>query len=68
MRASFPDDVVVAGYRAAIERHEPTAPATTFVPRFDFYDRTRGAFAVVVTGETAKYGNILLKKGVIPIA
>ena len=35
-----------------------------FLDRFDFYDRARQAFAVVVTGEIAKYGNILLKKGV----
>jgi L-fucose mutarotase/ribose pyranase (RbsD/FucU family) len=26
------------------------------------------AFAVVISGETAKYGNIILKKGVTPIA
>ena len=27
----------------------------------------RQAYAVVMTGETAKYGNILLKKGVTPV-
>ncbi len=59
------DERVVTSYRAAIERHAPDAPATSFIPRFDFYDRTRKAFAVLVTGETAKYGNIILKKGVI---
>lgn len=31
-----------------------------------FYERARRAFAIVMTGETAKYGNILLKKGVTP--
>ena len=39
---------------------------TAFIDRFQFYDRARGAFAVVMTGETAKYGNIILKKGVTP--
>jgi L-fucose mutarotase len=29
-----------------------------------FYDRAKSAFAVVMTGEIAKYGNLLLKKGV----
>jgi L-fucose mutarotase len=62
------DPSVVDGYRAVIERHHPDTPVTAFIPRFDFYDRTRTAFAVVVTGETAKYGNIIIKKGVIPIA
>ncbi len=37
------------------------------IDRFDFYDRARDAYAVVMTGETAKYGNILLKKGVTPL-
>jgi len=53
-------------YRAAIERHHPGAPATVFIQRFDFYDRARRAFAVVATGETATYGNIILVKGVTP--
>lgn len=35
--------------------------------RFQFYDRVKSAFAVVATGETRKYGNIILKKGVTPI-
>ncbi len=36
--------------------------------RFAFYERARKAYAIVVTGETAKYGNIILKKGVVPVA
>jgi len=37
------------------------------VERFSFYDQARQAFVVVMTGETAKYGNIILKKGVTPV-
>jgi L-fucose mutarotase len=33
--------------------------------RFEFYERAKQAFAIVATGETALYGNIILKKGVI---
>ncbi|KAM6956163.1 fucose mutarotase [Aplochiton taeniatus] len=36
------------------------------VERFAFYDRAKKAFAIVATGETALYGNLILKKGVIP--
>lgn len=36
------------------------------VERFAFYERAAKAFAVVMTGETAKYGNIILRKGVTP--
>ena len=46
------------GYDGTIERME----------RFAFYERAKKAYAVVVSGETAKYGNIILKKGVTPTA
>lgn len=35
------------------------------IDRFTFYQRAREAFAIVITGEQVKYGNILLKKGVM---
>ena len=35
------------------------------VERFDFYDRAKKAYAVIATGETAIYANIILKKGVV---
>ncbi len=54
-------------YREAIDRHWPDTPPIARMERFAFYERTRKAFAVVMTGETAPYGNIILKKGVPPI-
>jgi len=62
------DEQLLRDYRAAIDRHAPAAPATSYIERFKFYDRAKSAFAVVQTGETAKYGNIILKKGVTPRA
>jgi L-fucose mutarotase len=61
------DPAVEAGYMAAIRKHAPDAPAPKRIGRFEFYDRAEKAFACVVTGTTAKYGNIILKKGVTPI-
>jgi len=61
------DPQVETSYRAAIEKHLPNAPATERIDRFAFYDRAEDAFAVVMTGELAKYGNIILKKGVTPV-
>ena len=46
------------GYTGEIERME----------RYAFYERAKKAYAVVLTGETAKYGNIIIKKGVTPVA
>ncbi|MFA7232453.1 MAG: L-fucose mutarotase [Victivallaceae bacterium] len=60
------DENVLKRYRAAIEKVEPQAPKTGFISRFAFYDRAKLAYCIVVTGETAKYGNIILKKGVTP--
>ncbi len=60
------DPAVESSYRQVIDRHWPDTPAIEQVERFAFYERTREAFAVVMTGDTAKYGNIILKKGVIP--
>jgi L-fucose mutarotase len=33
--------------------------------RFDFYDKTKQAFAIVATTESALYANIILKKGIV---
>ncbi|PCI87554.1 MAG: ribose ABC transporter [Hyphomicrobiales bacterium] len=45
---------------------EADNPATlASLERYAFYDRAKAAFAVVQTGETRLYGNILLKKGVV---
>jgi L-fucose mutarotase len=61
------DPTVEASYRQAIDRHWPGTPPIQRIDRFDFYERTKQAYAVLMTGETAKYGNIILKKGVTPI-
>ncbi len=61
------DPEVELSYRAAIDRCWPDTPAIARVERFAFYERAESAFAVVMTGETAKYGNIILRKGVTPV-
>jgi len=71
MMAAVPGDTldptVEASYLNAIHRYVPQAKPPERVERFAFYDRARKSFAVVMTGETAKYGNLILKKGVTPI-
>jgi L-fucose mutarotase len=62
------DPSVESSYRAEIEKHAPDAPEVIRIGRFEFYDRAEKATAVVMTGEIAKYGNIILKKGVTPSA
>lgn len=62
------DPAVENAYLQPILKHVPQASPIERVERFAFYERAKSAFAVVMTGETAKYGNIILKKGVTPIA
>ncbi|MFA6366728.1 MAG: L-fucose mutarotase [Candidatus Hydrogenedentales bacterium] len=61
------DTNVERSYREVVDRYWPETPAFARMERFAFYERTKKAFAVVMTGETATYGNIILKKGVIPL-
>jgi L-fucose mutarotase len=35
------------------------------IERFAFYERAKNAYAVVMTGESALYANVILKKGVV---
>jgi L-fucose mutarotase len=60
------DPAVEASYMASVHFHVSKAKAPERIDRFAFYERARKAFAVVMTGETAKYGNLILKKGVTP--
>jgi len=62
------DPEVERRYREVIDRYWPDTPPIARMERFAFYDRARKAFAVVMTGETVKYGNIILKKGVPPVS
>lgn len=61
------DPQVEADYRASIDRHWPDTPPIARMERQSFLARSRNAFAIVQTGETRKYGNIIVKKGVIPL-
>jgi L-fucose mutarotase len=58
------DPAVEEQYMRVVHRHVPEAPPPARVERFTFYERAREAYAVVMTGEKRKYGNLLLKKGV----
>ena len=35
------------------------------VERFEFYERAKNAYAIIATGETAVYANVMLQKGVV---
>lgn len=55
---------IMSEFDAIIRRYEPHV-ALVGIERFAFYARAKTAFAIVQTGETRLYGNLILKKGVI---
>ena len=52
-------------YRRILDKYEPKHAEIEYIERFAFYERAKKAYAVIATGETAIYANILLKKGVV---
>lgn len=60
------DPKVEADYKNVIKKYEKSTKIKR-LERFKFYDRSKTVFAVVMTGDTRKYGNIILKKGVTPV-
>lgn len=67
MQVTPGDDIVPEiwdEYRAIVKKHEGEKKFDQ-IERFAFYERAKKAYAVVATGETAIYANIILKKGVV---
>jgi L-fucose mutarotase len=56
---------VQAEVQVEIDQAEGRSRPMVGVERFDFYERAKGAFAVIQTGERRFYGCFILRKGVI---
>lgn len=52
-------------FEALIKKHYPDGMGMEKVDRFGFYERAKDAYAVVATGESKLYANVIIKKGVI---
>ena len=66
----MPDDPVDTPiwdtYRDIIRSHDDRGDAAIgSIERFAFYDRAKTAYAIVASGESALYANIILRKGVV---
>ncbi|XP_068201957.1 fucose mutarotase-like [Palaemon carinicauda] len=51
-------------YREIVDKHHQLSAKFEMVERFEFYERSKKVYAIIHTGETAAYANILLKRGV----
>lgn len=60
------DLAVFREFRYVIGKREGPQFRLGTLERFAFYERASRCFAIVATGERRFYGNVILKKGVIP--
>ncbi len=58
------DPVIWKEYRKIVDKHQNDVNFEE-IERFAFYERARNAYAIVATGESALYANVILKKGVV---
>lgn len=53
-------------YKAIVTRHDDRGEACFGeIERFKFYEEAKTAYAIIATGESALYANIILQKGVL---
>lgn len=52
-------------YKEILEKASGTKMKIKYVERFKFYKQAQKAYAILATSESALYGNIILKKGVV---
>lgn len=53
--------VIWETYKEILAKHDAAAQVE-YEERFEFYNRSKRSYAIVITGEEALYGNIILKK------
>ena len=51
-------------YAEVVEKYEP-GTKIGHIERFQFYEEAKKCYAIIATGETALYANIILQKGVV---
>lgn len=53
-------------YKAIVKKHDERGEkAFGEIERFSFYDNAKECYAIIATGESALYANLILQKGVI---
>ncbi len=57
---------IVREMQRLVDQRVPGAPRIASVARFPFYELAKSAFAVIATGERAFYGNLIIRKDVVP--
>jgi L-fucose mutarotase len=59
------EPIIWDSYLEIIKKHDPDFDNFEFVERFAFYKRAKQSYAIIASGESTLYANIILKKGVV---
>jgi L-fucose mutarotase len=57
---------VIVDMQRVVDRRTGGRVTIALLDRFAFYERARAAFGVIASGERRFYGNLIVRKGVIP--
>lgn len=57
--------VIWDDYSCLVKKYEEHFSEFEFMERYEFYERAKKAYAVVATGEMARFANVVLKKGIV---
>lgn len=60
-----PEPQIWKTYENILNKYEPEHHSIEMMERFAFYERSKKAYLIIATGETAIYANVILKKGVV---
>lgn len=56
---------ITATYQRILDVGHTSSVSIGFLDRQEFYDRAGKAFAIVSTGESARFANIIIRKGIV---
>jgi len=58
---------IVEGYQTILDASHGSKVSIGYLDRQNFYDRASHAFAIVATSESARFANIIIRKGIVRI-
>lgn len=62
------DPALEADFIRVVDKYAPAAAMPVYIERKAFYERARNSYVVLMTSELRAYGNLILRKGVTPVA
>ncbi|PKL27765.1 MAG: fucose isomerase [Spirochaetae bacterium HGW-Spirochaetae-2] len=58
---------ILGDYQRMLDAYNGKPTSIGLLDRQDFYDRAARTYAIVVTGESARFANVIIRKGIVRI-